>query len=59
MTAEFQVIDLEIPAELAGKRLDSALARLAAGAFAHSDQGLDRGRRGAGRQAALQDRATW
>jgi 23S rRNA pseudouridine1911/1915/1917 synthase len=28
MTAEFQVIDLEIPAELAGKRLDSALARL-------------------------------
>jgi 23S rRNA pseudouridine1911/1915/1917 synthase len=28
MTAEFQVIDLEIPEELAGKRLDSALARL-------------------------------
>src|SRR5579872_3568234 len=28
MTAEFQVIDLEIPAELAGQRLDSALARL-------------------------------
>jgi len=28
MTAEFQVIDLEIPTELAGKRLDSALARL-------------------------------
>jgi 23S rRNA pseudouridine1911/1915/1917 synthase len=28
MTAEFQVIDLEIPAELAGKRLDSALACL-------------------------------
>ena len=28
MSAEFQVIDLEIPAELAGKRLDSALARL-------------------------------
>jgi 23S rRNA pseudouridine1911/1915/1917 synthase len=28
MTAEFQVIDLEIPAELAGKRLDIALARL-------------------------------
>ncbi|MGA9024764.1 MAG: 23S rRNA pseudouridine(1911/1915/1917) synthase RluD [Steroidobacteraceae bacterium] len=28
MNAEFQVIDLEIPAELAGKRLDSALARL-------------------------------
>jgi len=28
MTAEFQVIDLEIPPELAGSRLDSALARL-------------------------------
>jgi 23S rRNA pseudouridine1911/1915/1917 synthase len=28
MTAEFQVIDLEVPAELAGRRLDSALARL-------------------------------
>jgi 23S rRNA pseudouridine1911/1915/1917 synthase len=28
MTAEFQVIDLEIPEELAGLRLDSALARL-------------------------------
>jgi 23S rRNA pseudouridine1911/1915/1917 synthase len=28
MSAEFQVIDLKIPAELAGKRLDSALARL-------------------------------
>ena len=28
MTAEFQVIDLTIPAELAGQRLDSALARL-------------------------------
>jgi 23S rRNA pseudouridine1911/1915/1917 synthase len=28
MTAEFQVIDLEIPPELAGFRLDSALARL-------------------------------
>src|SRR5271169_5200649 len=28
MSAEFQVIDLQIPAELAGKRLDSALARL-------------------------------
>jgi 23S rRNA pseudouridine1911/1915/1917 synthase len=28
MTAEFQVIDLDIPAELAGLRLDSALARL-------------------------------
>jgi 23S rRNA pseudouridine1911/1915/1917 synthase len=28
MTAEFQVIDLEIPLELAGQRLDSALARL-------------------------------
>jgi 23S rRNA pseudouridine1911/1915/1917 synthase len=28
MTAEFQVIDLEIPPELAGTRLDSALARL-------------------------------
>jgi 23S rRNA pseudouridine1911/1915/1917 synthase len=28
MNAEFQVIDLEIPAELAGQRLDSALARL-------------------------------
>jgi 23S rRNA pseudouridine1911/1915/1917 synthase len=28
MTAEFHVIDLEVPAELAGQRLDSALARL-------------------------------
>ena len=28
MTAEFQVIDLQIPAEMAGQRLDSALARL-------------------------------
>ena len=28
MSAEFQVIDLEIPQELAGQRLDSALARL-------------------------------
>jgi 23S rRNA pseudouridine1911/1915/1917 synthase len=28
MSAEFQIIHLEIPAELAGKRLDSALARL-------------------------------
>jgi 23S rRNA pseudouridine1911/1915/1917 synthase len=28
MNAEFQIIDLEIPAELAGQRLDSALARL-------------------------------
>jgi 23S rRNA pseudouridine1911/1915/1917 synthase len=28
MSAEFNVIDLEIPAELAGQRLDSALARL-------------------------------
>jgi 23S rRNA pseudouridine1911/1915/1917 synthase len=28
MTTEFQVIDLEIPPELAGQRLDSALARL-------------------------------
>jgi 23S rRNA pseudouridine1911/1915/1917 synthase len=28
MNPEFQVIDLEIPAELAGQRLDSALARL-------------------------------
>jgi 23S rRNA pseudouridine1911/1915/1917 synthase len=28
MTAEFQVIDLKIPAEMAGLRLDSALARL-------------------------------
>jgi 23S rRNA pseudouridine1911/1915/1917 synthase len=28
MSAEFQVIDLEIPEELAGQRLDSALARL-------------------------------
>jgi len=28
MSAEFQVIDLEIPPELAGRRLDSALARL-------------------------------
>src|SRR5882757_4837038 len=28
MTTEFQVIDLTIPAELAGQRLDSALARL-------------------------------
>jgi len=28
MNAEFQVIDLEVPEELAGQRLDSALARL-------------------------------
>jgi 23S rRNA pseudouridine1911/1915/1917 synthase len=28
MNAEFQIIDLEIPPELAGQRLDSALARL-------------------------------
>jgi 23S rRNA pseudouridine1911/1915/1917 synthase len=28
MTTEFQVLDLEIPPELAGQRLDSALARL-------------------------------
>ena len=28
MTAEFQVIDLTIPPELGGQRLDSALARL-------------------------------
>ena len=28
MTAEFQVIDLDIPPELAGQRLDSALARM-------------------------------
>jgi len=28
MSAEFQSVDLEIPAELAGQRLDSALARL-------------------------------
>ena len=28
MSAEFQIVDLEIPAELAGQRLDSALARL-------------------------------
>src|SRR5882757_3008572 len=28
MTAEFQVIDLQIPEELAGQRLDVALARL-------------------------------
>jgi 23S rRNA pseudouridine1911/1915/1917 synthase len=28
MSAEFQVIQLEIPPELAGHRLDSALARL-------------------------------
>ena len=28
MTTEFQVIDLTIPPELAGQRLDSALARL-------------------------------
>jgi 23S rRNA pseudouridine1911/1915/1917 synthase len=28
MTAEFQVIDLDIPPEMAGQRLDSALARL-------------------------------
>jgi 23S rRNA pseudouridine1911/1915/1917 synthase len=28
MTAEFQVIDLQIPPELAGERLDTALARL-------------------------------
>jgi 23S rRNA pseudouridine1911/1915/1917 synthase len=28
MNAEFQIIDLEIPTELAGQRLDSALARL-------------------------------
>jgi 23S rRNA pseudouridine1911/1915/1917 synthase len=28
MTAEFQVIDLQIPAEMAGQRLDSVLARL-------------------------------
>jgi len=28
MNPEFQIIDLEIPAELAGQRLDSALARL-------------------------------
>jgi 23S rRNA pseudouridine1911/1915/1917 synthase len=28
MSAEFQIVDLKIPAELAGKRLDSALARL-------------------------------
>ena len=28
MTAEFQVVDVEIPPELAGHRLDSALARL-------------------------------
>jgi 23S rRNA pseudouridine1911/1915/1917 synthase len=28
MTAEFQVVDLEIPEELAGQRLDSALAQL-------------------------------
>jgi len=28
MSAEFHVIDLEVPAELAGQRLDSALARL-------------------------------
>ncbi len=28
MNAEFQIIELEIPAELAGQRLDSALARL-------------------------------
>jgi 23S rRNA pseudouridine1911/1915/1917 synthase len=28
MTAEFQVIDLKIPPEMAGQRLDSALARL-------------------------------
>src|ERR1700688_820129 len=28
MTAEFQVIDLTIPPEMAGQRLDSALARL-------------------------------
>jgi len=28
MNAEFQIIDLEIPPELAGRRLDSALARL-------------------------------
>src|SRR5271156_1962902 len=28
MNAEFHVIDLEIPQELAGQRLDSALARL-------------------------------
>jgi len=28
MTAEFQVIDLTIPPEMAGQRLDSVLARL-------------------------------
>ena len=28
MTAEFQVIELQVPAEMAGQRLDSALARL-------------------------------
>ena len=28
MNAEFQVLELEIPQELAGQRLDSALARL-------------------------------
>jgi len=28
MSAEFQVIDLEIPPEMAGQRLDSVLARL-------------------------------
>src|ERR1700691_2795582 len=28
MTAEFQVIDLDIPPEMAGQRLDSVLARL-------------------------------
>jgi 23S rRNA-/tRNA-specific pseudouridylate synthase len=28
MNAEFQVLELEIPQELAGERLDSALARL-------------------------------
>ena len=47
MTAEFQVIDLTIPPDLAGQRLDSTLARLMP---EHSQpariKGVDRGRCG-------------
>ena len=53
MTAEFQTIDLQIPQELAGQRLDSALARLMPEHSRTPNQELDRGGRREGESGGL------
>ena len=54
MNAEFQVLELEIPQELAGRAAGQRTRAAAAGAFSHPHQGLDRGRASSGRAPGVQ-----